>query len=111
MARLFEFDDIAVTSAKNGPEALARFAEAAAPDLILLDLGLPGMDGLEVCRRLRALPGGSSLLIVALTGFGQDSDREATRQAGFDGHLTKPVEVQDVYAMYARCRSAPRARA
>jgi CheY-like chemotaxis protein len=95
-----------VSNAKNGSEALARLTERAAPDLVLLDLGLPGMDGLEVCRRMRALPGGDSLLILALTGFGQDSDREATRQAGFDGHLTKPVDVSDVYTTYARCRSA-----
>lgn len=95
-----------MTTAKNGPEALARLAGGAAPDLILLDLGLPGMDGLEVWRRVRSQPGGDARLILALTGFGQDSDREATRQAGFDGHLTKPVDVSDVYTAYARCRAA-----
>ncbi len=106
MAQLLELDDIAVTTANNGPEALARLVGGAAPDLILLDLGLPGIDGLEVCRRVRAQRGGDAPLVLALTGFGQDSDREATRQAGFDGHLTKPVDVSDVYAAYARCRAA-----
>lgn len=60
MTKLLELDGIAVTSAKNGPEALARLADGSAPDLVLLDLGLPGMDGLEVCRRMRALPGGDT---------------------------------------------------
>ncbi len=110
MAQLLDFDGIAVVSAKSGPDALAALASGGRPDAVLLDLGMPGMDGFELCRRIRALPGGESLLILALTGFGQDSDREATRRAGFDGHLTKPVDVDEVYALYSRClhaRGAP----
>ena len=106
MARLLELDGISVATATTGAEALARLGDAPAPELVLLDLGLPGMDGLEVCRRIRALPGGHALLVLALTGFGQDTDRDATRRAGFDGHLTKPVDVGEVYALYARCRAA-----
>ena len=113
MAKLLELDDIVVSSAKNGPEALATLAEGLHPELVLLDIGLPGIDGFEVCRRMRAMPRGEALLILALTGFGQDSDREATRRAGFDGHLTKPVDVDEVFSLYARCRarlaSEPRA--
>ncbi len=101
MQGLLEMDDIEVTPAMEGSTALELLANGLSPDLILLDIGLPGMDGYEVCRRMRALPRGNQLLIFALTGFGQDSDREAATNAGFDGHLTKPVDVDDVYALYA----------
>ncbi len=103
MATLLEFDDIKPISAASGAEALEALSQGARPDLVLLDIGLPNMDGFEVCKRIRAMPGGDTLLVVALTGFGQDSDREATRSGGFDGHLTKPVDVPDVYAAYAEC--------
>jgi CheY-like chemotaxis protein len=62
------------------------------PDVVLLDIGLPKLNGYEACRRMRDEPWGKSMLIVALTGWGQDSDREKSRQAGFDRHLTKPVD-------------------
>lgn len=104
MAKLLELDGITVTTAKNGPDALEILGRGR-PELVLLDLGLPGMDGFEVCRRMRALADREGLLILALTGFGQDSDRDATRRAGFDGHLTKPVDVHDVYTLYARGQS------
>jgi CheY-like chemotaxis protein len=65
--------------------------ERLLPDLILLDLGLPGMDGLEVARRLRATKPGRAARLVAVTGYGQESDREHTRAAGFDEHLLKPL--------------------
>lgn len=106
MAQLLEFDGITVVTAKTGREALVRVTAGASPDVVLLDLGMPEMDGFEICRRMREQAGGDSLLILALTGFGQDSDREATRRGGFDGHLTKPVDVDEVYALYSRCRSA-----
>lgn len=92
---------IAVATAKSGPEALAALADQT-PELILLDPGLRGMDGFEVCRRMRGLPDGEELFILALTGFGQDSDRDATRRGGFDGHLTRPIDVHDVYTRCAR---------
>lgn len=102
MRKLLELDGIIVTTAEGGAEALALLAHDALPDLVLLDIGLPGMDGYEVCRRMRALPGGDGLTIYALTGFGQDSDREAAARAGFDEHLTKPVDVDAIYELYAR---------
>jgi signal transduction histidine kinase/DNA-binding response OmpR family regulator len=68
-------------------ETAARFA----PDLVLLDIGLPDMNGYEVCRRLRAEPWGRNLVIVALTGRGQDEDRHKSHDAGFDHHVIKPV--------------------
>lgn len=77
--------------AHDGPTAL-RMAFEFQPHVVLLDLGMPGMNGLEVARELRKQSVGSSVHLIALTGWGQDSDRELTRQATFDHHLTKPVE-------------------
>jgi CheY-like chemotaxis protein len=76
--------------AYDGAEAL-RLASAHQPDVVVLDLGLPDLDGEEVCQRLRREPWGSALKIVALTGSCDPQDRDATRAAGFDHHLTKPV--------------------
>jgi CheY-like chemotaxis protein len=102
MCKLLELDDISVAVAADGPAALAYLAGSDVPDLVLLDIGLPEMDGYETCRRMRAMPGGAVLNIFALTGFGQESDRIATGKAGFDAHLVKPVDVDDVYAQYTR---------
>jgi PAS domain S-box-containing protein len=62
------------------------------PGVVLLDIGLPGIDGFEVARRLRAIPHGEALLLIALTGYGQEDDRRRTREAGFNYHLTKPAD-------------------
>ena len=59
---------------------------------MLLDIGLPGLSGHEVCRRVREQPGGRDIVIIALTGWGQDADRRKSQEAGFDGHLVKPVD-------------------
>ena len=77
--------------AHDGIEAL-RVAERVRPDAVLLDIGLPRLDGYEVCRRMRQQPWGRDLLIVALTGWGQEEDRERSQSAGFDTHLVKPVD-------------------
>jgi CheY-like chemotaxis protein len=61
--------------------------------VVLLDLGLPGIDGYEVARRIRAMPEGRGVLLVAQTGWGQDDDRQKTASAGFDAHLVKPVDL------------------
>jgi CheY-like chemotaxis protein len=64
---------------------------------VVLDLGLPGMDGYEVARRIRQMPViGAGMLLVAVTGFGQADDRDRTRRAGFDHHLTKPVDPEQL---------------
>ena len=81
-----------VRVANDGPEALA-IAEEFLPEVVLLDIGLPGMDGNEVARRLRERPEIEGTLIVALTGWGQESDVERSRGAGFDHHLVKPVDL------------------
>jgi signal transduction histidine kinase len=79
--------------AVDGPSALER-ALALRPDVVLLDIGLPGMDGYEVAARLRAHPATTSARIIALSGYGQDSDRTRSRAAGCDDHLVKPVDVR-----------------
>lgn len=80
-----------VRAAADGIRALAE-VEQFAPEVVLLDIGLPGLDGYEVARQLRALPQTAGALLVAITGYGQAEDREMTREAGFDYHLLKPVE-------------------
>jgi CheY-like chemotaxis protein len=77
--------------AHDGPAAVDA-AASLRPDVMLLDLGLPRMDGLEVCRRIRQEPWGQRMAMVALTGLGQDRDREASESAGFDRHLVKPID-------------------
>ena len=79
-----------VQGAGDGPAALTT-ADRLAPNVALVDIGLPGMDGYELARRLRSAHAG--LRLVALTGYGQASDRIRAREAGFDVHLVKPVEL------------------
>jgi CheY-like chemotaxis protein len=69
--------------------------------VVFLDIGMPGMDGYEVARRLRARHDPVALKLVALTGWGQDHDRRQAEAAGFDHHLTKPVAANDVQALLA----------
>ena len=66
------------------------------PDAVLLDIGLPGMNGYEIARELRSAPALSQLTLVAFTGYGQEEDRRRVREAGFDFHLVKPVEVAEL---------------
>jgi len=81
-------------TANDGLEAMEVF-ERIRPDVALLDIGLPGLNGFEVCRRIRERPYGKDAVLVALTGWGQEEDRNKSREAGFDAHVVKPVD-QDV---------------
>ncbi len=108
LRRLLELHGHRVDTAYDGPSAL-RQIEASAPDVLLLDLGLPGMDGLEVARRARALPGGGRMLLAAVTGWGQDEDRQRTAEAGFDLHLTKPLDWEHLAAILQSRATAPEA--
>ena len=81
-----------VWTAFDGPSAL-RVAQETSPGIALLDIGLPVMDGFELAGRLREMPGHAGLKLVAITGYGQASDRERSRSAGFDAHLVKPVDM------------------
>jgi CheY-like chemotaxis protein len=82
----------AILVAYDGPAALHLVA-ASPPDIALIDIGLPVMDGYELALRLRELRPASALRLIALTGYGQESDRERGRQVGFDLHLVKPVDL------------------
>ena len=77
--------------AADGLAAL-QAVRARAPDVVLLDIGLPKMNGYEVARHIREQPWGGNVALVALTGWGQDEDKRRAREAGFDHHLTKPVK-------------------
>jgi CheY-like chemotaxis protein len=92
LAMLLEMQGYAVTTAFRGTEALQKVEEDEAPEVALLDIGLPDMSGYELARRLRSSPRGAPLTLVALTGWGQDEDRRAAEGAGFDHHFTKPVD-------------------
>jgi PAS domain S-box-containing protein len=92
-----------VRTAHDGPSALAAAREFR-PELVLLDIGMPGMDGLAVAGRLRAMPESAEAVVVAVTGWGQEADRRRTREAGFDRHLVKPVEPESLRALLAGMR-------
>ena len=81
--------------ADDGPAAVAALRQLT-PDIALVDIGLPGMDGYEVARRVRQELGNTELRMVAITGYGQASDRQAAAAAGFDAHLTKPLKPRDL---------------
>jgi CheY-like chemotaxis protein len=81
-------------TAITDPLSAISTAKAMKPELVFLDLRMPGMDGLELARRLRASYGWQGIRIVAVTGFGSEEHRAATRQAGFDAHVVKPVDFQ-----------------
>lgn len=91
VAILLELEGHQVRTVHTGAAALA-LAPDFQPRVILLDLGLPGMDGYEVARRLRANPATQAIKLIALTGYGQAEDRQQSHAAGFDGHLVKPVD-------------------
>src|SRR4051812_7464836 len=81
-----------VSAVHDGLAAVA-VAPQRRPDVVLLDIGLPGIDGYEVARRLRGYPELGGLLIIAVTGYGQENDRQRARDAGFNHHLVKPVDL------------------
>jgi PAS domain S-box-containing protein len=92
---LLEIMGYEVRIALTGPEGV-RAAREYHPDIILCDLGLPGMDGYEVAAALRTAPGGGRQRLVAVTGYGQDDDRRRTREAGFQYHLVKPIDAEEL---------------
>jgi CheY-like chemotaxis protein len=94
-----------VQTAFDGSQALAA-AERRRPDVIFLDIGLPNLSSYDVCRRIRNKPWGAHVLLVALTGWGQDEDRRKSKEAGFDQHLVKPADYDDVARVLAEHRPA-----
>jgi CheY-like chemotaxis protein len=98
MRMLLEFLGAEVRVALDGETAIEVFREYQ-PAVVLLDLGMPEMDGYEVVRRLRRTEVPKQPMIVALTGWGQEEDRRRTREAGFDRHLTKPADVASLRSL------------
>ncbi len=91
LAFMLRLDGATVETANDGPQALL-IAERFRPEFILLDVGMPGMSGLDVARAVRRKPWGADVVLVAQTGWGQEEDRQKTSEAGFDAHLTKPLQ-------------------
>jgi signal transduction histidine kinase/ActR/RegA family two-component response regulator len=100
LALLLQLQGHQVRTANSGGEALP-VAETLQPNVVFLDIGLPGMDGYEVARRMRGQPSGGRMLLVAVTGYGQDEDRRRSREAGFDHHLVKPADLAAVERILA----------
>jgi PAS domain S-box-containing protein len=96
-----------VYSAYDGIEAL-QTAEQHRPEVVLLDIGMPRLNGEDTCRRLRSKPWGAGLTMIALTGWGQEEDRRRTLDAGFDAHLIKPIDPADVMMLIEGRRHPPR---
>jgi CheY-like chemotaxis protein len=91
LALLLEITGNKTYMAHDGVEAVEAI-EKHRPEVVLLDIGLPRLDGHEVCRRLREQPWGKDIVVIALTGWGQEDDRRRSEEAGFNGHLVKPVD-------------------
>lgn len=100
LTRILRYLGMDVRLAGSGPEALACMEEFE-PSIVLLDIGMPGMDGIELAKRIRGSCFLKNVVLVALTGWGQEEDRLRTRQAGFDYHLVKPVEPKILSTLLA----------
>jgi CheY-like chemotaxis protein len=108
LAELLSLDGHETFVAHDGPSAVAE-AERALPEVAVLDIGLPGFDGLEVARRLRAKPELTGILLVALSGWVQPADRERSSAAGFDYHLAKPVDLTTLRRLLTEVGARPAA--
>ena len=100
LALMLRFAGHETETAHDGLQAIA-VAERFRPDAMLLDIGLPRLNGYEVCRRIRQQPWGAGLLMIAVTGWGQEEDRQRSREAGFDTHVVKPVDASVIMRMLA----------
>jgi len=98
LALLIEMLGAEVHIARNGPAALAELAAFRADD-VLLDIGMPGMDGYEVARRIRSQPCFDAVRLIALTGWSEEEDVQRARASGFDHHLAKPVDLDALHAV------------
>jgi CheY-like chemotaxis protein len=101
LAALLEVDGHSVQMAHDGRAALSA-ARAFGPDFVLLDIGLPGLDGYDVIQELRGMPGVAEATIVATTGYGREEDRTRCLAAGFDEHLTKPVDLARIQRILSK---------
>jgi CheY-like chemotaxis protein len=97
-----------VTVAHSGTEALTAAAQVV-PEIAILDIGMPGMNGYEVARRIRAEAWGKQMMLIALTGWGQEEDKKKAFEAGFDHHLIKPIDPDALETLMASGNSTPQA--
>ncbi|MEJ0053250.1 MAG: response regulator [bacterium] len=95
LGKLLTLSGYDVTLAYSGTEALGKFS-AVEPGTVILDIGLPDIEGYEVAKRLRESAAGKPFLLIALTGYGQEGDKEKAEAAGFDHHLTKPIGLSEL---------------
>lgn len=109
LAELLGFYGAVVAEAKSGREAL-EMAKPFNPELVLLDLAMPEIDGFEVYRKLRAMPGFDRVVIVALTALAMPEDAREVREAGFDGYITKPFRVRELVRRLAIWQDISRER-
>jgi len=108
LAMLLELAGYQTLQAHDGVEAIEA-AEHFRPDAVLLDVGLPRMNGYEVCRCIREQEWGKDVILVALTGWGQEADRRRSEEAGFDAHMVKPPDQETLKKLLAT-RLSPRER-
>ena len=101
MARLLKFSGHEVRVAHNGEEAL-QVAHEHRPEVMLLDIGLPGMDGYEVAEQLRAEEWSKDSVLIAVSGYGEQQARDRSKAAGFHHHLVKPVDFDTILALLGR---------
>jgi CheY-like chemotaxis protein len=104
LSALLREEGYCVRGVHHGAEVLDAVFNFA-PDVVLLDIGMPKLNGFEACRRIRSEPWGRDMLVVAVTGWGQEEDRRRTAEAGFDAHFTKPVDFASVMALIGQRRS------
>ena len=105
---LLEMEGFEVRMAHDGQEAL-QMAREFRPNVVLLDIGLPGMNGFEVAHGLRSQPESCDALLIALTGYGEAESRNRSAQAGFDFHMVKPADVNLLLSMLANPQEARKA--
>ncbi|MBV7535643.1 response regulator [Duganella sp. sic0402] len=110
LAALLELDGFDARAVYDGVAALAA-VDAQAPDMLILDLGMPGMDGYETARAIRQKPGAERILLLALTGWGQSDARRRTLESGFDHHLVKPVELEQIVRLACARRNREQVQA
>jgi signal transduction histidine kinase len=107
LALALQLEGCDVETAHGGQQALT-LAERFLPEMVLLDIGMPEMDGYEVARSIRARPWGADMLLVAQTGWGQEEDRRRSREAGFDAHMTKPLDHSRLMSLMRHSPAPPR---
>jgi signal transduction histidine kinase len=107
-AMLLQLLGCQVQTAEDGLEAIG-LAKRFRPDAMLLDIGMPKLNGYDACRAIRELPGGDQMVLIAISGWGEDGARKRTQEAGFDAHMVKPVNYEDVLKLVDQlCRTTNR---